>query len=68
MVISKSASRGSVRVELTAANLAEGWDIASVSVGGYTLPPTRKGEFSTEAEAEEAAFARAEEFAKSQSK
>lgn len=63
MVVSKSTTRGSVRVDLAAAP-AGGWDIASVSVNGRVVPPTRKGEFATDQEAEDAAFARAEEFAK----
>ncbi len=63
MVVRKSTTRGSVRVDLAAAP-AGGWDIASVSVNGRVVPPTRKGEFATDQEAENAAFARAEEFAK----
>lgn len=63
MVISKTSSRGSVRVSLAAAP-AGGWDIVSVSVNGREAPPTRKGEFFNEQEAEDAAYARAEVFAK----
>lgn len=63
MVVSKSSSRGSVRVNLAAAP-AGGWDIVSVSVNGREVPPTRKGEFVSEQEAEETAYARAKEFAK----
>lgn len=63
MVVSKSSSRGSVRVNLAAAP-AGGWDIVSVSVNGRDVPPTRKGEFTSEQDAEAAAYAKAEEFAK----
>lgn len=63
MKTSKSMSRGPVKVDLEAAP-AGGWDIVSVSVNGYELPATRVGEFSSEHDAEVAAFARAEEHAK----
>lgn len=63
MVVSKMSSRGGVRVNLAAAP-AGGWDIVSVSVNGHEVPPTRIGEFATDQEAENAAYARAEEFAK----
>ena len=62
MVISKSSSRGSVRVNLAAAP-AGGWDIVSVTVNGREVPPTRKGEFLSEQDAEAEAYLRAEKFA-----
>lgn len=65
MVISKTSSRGAVKVHLVAAP-AGGWDIGSVSVNGRELPPTRKGEFVSDHEAEAAAYARAEAFAEEQ--
>lgn len=65
MVVSKSTSRGSVSVNLAAAP-AGGWDIVSVEVNGRVVPPTRKGEFADEHEAEEAAYARAAAYAKEQ--
>lgn len=43
-----------------------GWDITSVKVRGSDMPISRKGEFASAIEAEEAAFKLAEEFAKEQ--
>lgn len=45
---------------------AGGWDIATVRVKGREVPATRKGEFSTEQEAKDAAIARAKAYAESE--
>ncbi|WP_330114112.1 hypothetical protein SA496_15705 [Pseudomonas sp. JS3066] len=61
---SKRVTTGDVTIDLTAADLASGWDIQKITVRGMPVPPTRKGEFDTEEEAEAAAVARAEAFMK----
>lgn len=60
----RTVSRGAITISLSSAGLSEGCDIQSITVRGRTVPPTRKGEFSSYQEAEEAGIKRAEEFAR----
>ncbi len=65
MMKSSNHSLGDIDVYLSTAP-AGGWDIQGLRVKGREVPPTRKGEFETEQEAKDAAFARAKAFAEAE--
>ncbi len=57
----KMATRGTeqgVTYTVSGANLKSGFDIVDLSVDGTSVPPTRVGEFETEAEAVKVAVER----------
>ncbi|MCQ2999771.1 hypothetical protein NLO98_08375 [Pseudomonas syringae] len=62
MFLKESSNEQGIRVVVSNANLAEGWDIVGLDAKGITVPPTRKGEFATAEEAEKAAFERGARF------
>lgn len=61
MLIGSSFSENGVEITISGANLISGYDIVGMRVDGHELPPTRVGEFETEAAAKQAALARAEQ-------
>ena len=62
MFMKESSNEHGVRVVVSSANLAGGWDIIAVSANGREVPPTRRGEFETAEEAEKAAYERGAKF------
>ncbi|WP_346399958.1 hypothetical protein [Pseudomonas syringae] len=62
MFMQESSNEHGVRVVVSNANLAEGWDIVGLDAKGMTVPPTRKGEFATAEEAEKAGYERGAKF------
>ena len=62
MFMKESSNEHGVRVVVSSANLAGGWDIITVSANGREIPPTRRGEFETAEEAEKAAYERGAKF------
>ena len=62
MFLKESSNEHGVKVVVSSANLASGWDVIQISANGRDLPPTRKGEFATAEEAEKAGFERGAKF------
>lgn len=62
MKLLASGTDQGVTYAVSGSNLVSGFDIVSIDVDGQTVPPTRVGEFATEAEAIAAAVARGKAF------